>query len=462
MCSVRVKNENGALPLVTGKGTAGAEPNAGSGMNGGDSSAGAAIALADVYSSLEAAGYDLNPVVKGQYESWVATELTSDYAIANATADSFETVAATASWKTSLATYDDAALVVLSAGSGAIGENGRVHRLQLDAEQYKLIDYAAANFDKVIVVLNTGTTMEMADIQQDEGIDAVLWMGFPGSTGVMALGQILVGEDADGNEISPSGHTTDTWVADFTKDPTWYNTGVYGSEFGNRYLYDGNTTDYAFVNYEEGIYVGYRYWETRGYEEKQADPDSTWYEDNVVYPFGYGLSYTTFSWEVTFEKADGSQIGADDVIEVSVKVTNTGEHAGKDVVQLYYTAPYYEGGIEKAHVVLGDFVKTKLLAAGESETCQPVPRSGGARGYRRCGRCGNTDQPRQKRGVPAKLFAVSECRLKAVLQIRTDARRRAEVFRAAPFCAPVRHLVEQIVLCGRFFCKKRLRSGQGY
>ena len=450
-------------------------------MNGGDSSAGAAIALADVYSSLEAAGYDLNPVVKEQYESWVAAELTSDYAIANATADSFETVAATASWKTSLATYDDAALVVFSRIGGEgfdlprtmatdftyqTAVNGAAspadHYLETDANEEAPLEYVKANFDKVIVVLNTGTTMEMADIQQDEGIDAVLWMGFPGSTGVMTLGQILVGEDADGNEISPSGHTTDTWVADFTKDPTWYNTGVYGSEFGNLYLYDGNTTDYAFVNYEEGIYVGDRYWETRGYEEKQADPDSTWYEDNVVYPFGYGLSYTTFSWEVTFEKADGSQIGADDVIEVSVKVTNTGGHAGKDVVQLYYTAPYYEGGIEKAHVVLGDFVKTKLLAAGESETCQPVSCARGARRHRQRGRCGDPHQPRQKRGVPAKLFAVSECRLKAVLQIRTDARRRAENFRAAPFCAadPVSRRANR--LADTFFYKKRLRSRQGY
>lgn len=162
----------------------------------------------------------------------------------------------------------------------------------------------------------------------------------------------------------------DTWAADFTMDPTWYNTGIYGSEYGNRYLYNGETTDYAFVNYEEGIYVGYRYYETRGYEEAAADPQSVWYENSVVYPFGYGLSYTEFDWDVSFGTDSGSGITADDTLEVSVTVKNTGDYAGKDVVELYYSAPYdYEGpAIEKSHVVLGDFAKTDILAPGEEQT----------------------------------------------------------------------------------------------
>ncbi len=394
---ILLKNEGDALPLakeganvsVFGKNSVDLV------YTGSGSASTSSDSVKTLYDSLEAAGIDYNPSLKEFYEDNSRSgsgrpdnpAMTSGQRLSGFETGETPVSSYNESLKDSYKEYGDAAIVVFSRIGGEgfdlprtmatdftyqTAVNGAAsptdHYLETDANEEALLEYVKANFDKVIVVLNTGTTMEMADIQQDEGIDAVLWMGFPGSTGVMALGQILVGEDADGNEISPSGHTTDTWVADFTKDPTWYNTGVYGSEFGNRYLYDGNTTDYAFVNYEEGIYVGYRYWETRDYEEKQADPDSTWYEDNVVYPFGYGLSYTTFSWEVTFEKADGSQISADDVIEVSVKVTNTGEHAGKDVVQLYYTAPYYEGGIEKAHVVLGDFVKTKLLAAGESET----------------------------------------------------------------------------------------------
>ena len=386
---ILVKNENGALPLVTGKGTAGAkitvfgyagaEPNAGSSMNGGDSSAGAAIALADVYSSLEAAGYDLNPVVKGQYESWVAAELTSDYAIANATADSFETVAATASWKTSLANYDDAALVVLSAGSGAIGENGRVHRLQLDAEQYELIDYAAANFDKVIVLINSCTPLEIESIQNDPNVDAIVLIGEPGDNGFNALGKVLSGE------VNPSGRTSDAWAADFTANPSYYNfnteTNAYawntdgnGDDTGyTRYTYDGEELLTWGVGYVEGIYVGYRYYETRGYEELQADPESTWYDDNVTYTFGYGLSYTDFEWEVTPVTDEGA-ITKDDTLKFDVKVTNVGEYFGKDVVQLYYTASYgtAETGnstvIEKSYVVLGDYAKTKELAPGESQT----------------------------------------------------------------------------------------------
>ena len=223
------------------------------------------------------------------------------------------------------------------------------------------MEYVKQHFSTVIVLLNTGSTMELGALENDDEIDAVMWIGFPGATGIMAIGQLLRGEAEDGSQLSPSGSTTDTWAANFTKDPTWYNTGIYGSERGNRYLYDGSETAYAFVNYEEGIYAGYRYWETRGYEEEKADPDSAWYSENVVYPFGYGLSYTTFDWDVEYSLNEGEKITADDTITVTVKVTNTGDYAGKDTVQLYYTAPYYDGEIEKAQVVLADFAKTDTL-----------------------------------------------------------------------------------------------------
>ncbi len=283
--------------------------------------------------------------------------------------------------------YQDAAIVVISriggegfdlprtmtdtfGGSPVNGAISDSHYLELDQNEKELLQYVKTYFTNVIVVLNVGTTMEIPELEEDQEIDAILWMGFPGTTGVMALGQVLKGTDAEGNQFSPSGHTVDTWVSDFKNDPTWFNTGVYGSEFGNRYLYQNEVTNYAFVNYEEGIYVGYRYYETRGYEEVKANPESTWYEENVVYPFGYGLSYTNFEWDITFHQEDGSTIQEDDILDVSVTVKNVGDYAGKDVVQLYYSAPYdYENpAIEKAHVVLGDFMKTRLLQPGEEET----------------------------------------------------------------------------------------------
>lgn len=349
-----------------------------------------------LYESLDAAGIAYNETLKGFYEdsgksgsgrpenpAMTSGQRLSGFGTGETPMDSY-----TSDVTGSYAEYQDAAIVVISriggegfdlprtmtdsfngaATSGALSADS--HYLELDANEKALLNHVEENFSNVIVVLNVGTTMEIPELKADEGIDSILWMGFPGATGVLALGQILTGIDAEGNQISPSGHTVDTWAADFTMDPTWYNTGVYGSEFGNRYLYGGEKTDYAFVNYEEGIYAGYRYYETRGYEETKANPKSTWYEDSVVYPFGHGLSYTTFDWDVAFGEADGSTITAEDTLEVSVTVKNTGNYAGKDVVELFYSAPYdYEGSaIEKSHVVLGDFAKTGLLAPGEEET----------------------------------------------------------------------------------------------
>lgn len=394
-----LKNENSVLPLagddvrvsVFGKNSVNLV------YSGSGSASNSASGAKTLYESLEAAGITYNETLKGFYEdssksgsgrpenpAMTSGQRLSGYATGETPLSSY-TDAVTGSY----GDYSDAAIVVISriggegfdlprsmaesfgsskATEGA--ESAESHYLELDANEKALLEHVKENFDKVIVVLNAGTTMEMKELNEDEGIDSILWMGFPGSTGVMALGQILSGKDASGEQISPSGHTVDTWAADFTKDPSWFNTGNYGSEFGNRYLYDGDTTDFAFVNYEEGIYVGYRYYETRGYEETRADADSTWYEDNVVYPFGYGLSYTNFDWDVSFAAADGSDFAAEDTLEVTVKVKNTGDYAGKDVVQLYYSAPYdYDGpAIEKAHVVLGDFAKTDLLAPGEEQT----------------------------------------------------------------------------------------------
>ena len=159
-------------------------------------------------------------------------------------------------------------------------------------------------------------------------------------------------------DVNPSGRLVDTWAADFTKNPSFVNFGT-GCLPDTTDKYDGGM--YYSVDYEEGIYVGYRYYETRG----ETDGED-WYNANVVYPFGYGLSYTTFDW--TVGDASASEIELGTTITVPVTVKNTGSVAGKDVVQLYASAPYTLGGIEKAHKVLVGFAKTKLLQPGESET----------------------------------------------------------------------------------------------
>lgn len=176
-------------------------------------------------------------------------------------------------------------------------------------------------------------------------------MGFPGASGVNALGRILNGE------VNPSGRTVDTYAVNFKNSPVWRNFGdnlITGKDSGDRYLGLENE-NYYFVDYEENVYVGYRYYETRG-----AD-DPEWYAQEVVYPFGYGLSYTTFDW--TLESAPENFVLSDvsDKMEVTVRVKNTGSVAGKDVVQLYGHAPYTPGSVEKSEVVLLDFAKTPLL-----------------------------------------------------------------------------------------------------
>lgn len=395
---VLLKNENDALPLsgkdahisVFGKNSVNIVYS-----GSGSASSNSSTAQRTLYESLEAAGISYNETLKSFYEdsgksgkgrpenpAMTSGQRLPGFGTGETPMDSY-----TSDVVDSYAGYQDAAVVVFSRiggegfdlpramaesfnGAAVAGASADSHYLELDENEKALLEHVKDNFSKVIVVLNVGTTMEIPELKADEDIDAILWIGFPGATGIMALGQILTGTDTEGNQISPSGHTVDTWAADFTMDPTWYNTGIYGSEYGNRYLYNGETTDYAFVNYEEGIYVGYRYYETRGYEEAAADPQSVWYENSVVYPFGYGLSYTEFDWDVSFGTDSGSGITADDTLEVSVTVKNTGDYAGKDVVELYYSAPYdYEGpAIEKSHVVLGDFAKTDILAPGEEQT----------------------------------------------------------------------------------------------
>lgn len=244
----------------------------------------------------------------------------------------------------------------------ANGDPGK-HYLQFQQTEIDLINYAIDNFENVIVVINSSNVMELGELDA-EGVDAVLWIAGPGATGIQALADIVSGD------VNPSGRLPDTWAYDLKTAPSYWSAtcGTYSNydEFGeSTYTYNGIT--YTFdnkvdggVTYDvEGIYVGYRFYETADAEGYLK------FEDAVQFPFGFGLSYTSFDWEIVSQKF-GDTHGD---IEIQVKVTNTGDKAGKDVVELYYTAPYYkERNIEKSAKVLGAFAKTNTLKPGESET----------------------------------------------------------------------------------------------
>lgn len=376
---VLLKNENAALPMNKGTRISVFSKNSvnlsygGSGSGGFDTSNNK-----DLYESLNDAGFVTNPTLKRFYESSqsgpVRTANSSDLDNGDnqkiATAETPQSKYADAV-KNSYADYSEAALVVITRiggegfdlpryqgdSEGAVSPDS--HYLELDQNEIDLLTAVTdGTFKRVVVVFNTPSSFEATFLKDsayaafEDKIDAAVWIGFTGSNGITALGEILNGD------VNPSGRLVDTWAADFTKNPSFVNFGT-GCLPDTTDKYDGGM--YYSVDYEEGIYVGYRYYETRG----ETDGED-WYNANVVYPFGYGLSYTTFDW--TVGDASASEIELGTTITVPVTVKNTGSVAGKDVVQLYASAPYTLGGIEKAHKVLVGFAKTKLLQPGESET----------------------------------------------------------------------------------------------
>lgn len=376
---VLLKNENAALPMNKGARISVFSKNSvnlsygGSGSGGFDTSNNK-----NLYESLNDAGFVTNPTLKRFYESSqsgpVRTANSSDLDNGDnqkiATAETPQSKY-TDAVRNSYADYSDAALVVITRiggegsdlpryqgdSEGAVSPDS--HYLELDQNEIDLLTAVTdGTFKRVVVVFNTPSSFEATFLKDSayaafaDKIDAAVWIGFTGSNGITALGEILNGD------VNPSGRLVDTWAADFTKNPSFVNFGT-GCLPDTTDKYDGGM--YYSVDYEEGIYVGYRYYETRG----ETDGEN-WYNANVVYPFGYGLSYTTFDW--TVGDASASEIELGTTITVPVTVKNTGSVAGKDVVQLYASAPYTLGGIEKAHKVLVGFAKTKLLQPGESET----------------------------------------------------------------------------------------------
>ncbi len=273
----------------------------------------------------------------------------------------------------SYGTYGDAGVVIIGRVGGegcdlptdmtefaTTAEDKNRSYLELDSREMDMLSYVKAQKDagaikKIVVVLNTANALEVGFLNDPAyGIDAALWVSCVGDQGAEAVAKVIDGA------INPSGRTVDTYVADLSKDPSYVN-------FDDIYYtnVDGSIGGYesgCFNEYEEGIYVGYRYYETAAAEAMEGNYAGFDYDKEVVYPFGYGLSYTAF--ETAF---DGEPTYENGKYTFNVKVTNTGDVPGKDVVEIYAETPYTKGGIEKSKVVLAGFAKTSELASGASE-----------------------------------------------------------------------------------------------
>ena len=337
-------------------------------------------ALSDAYPTvsllqgLEDAGFNLNTELSDFYTAYRADRpevgmWAQDWTLPEPTADSY-----TDEMMANAKEFSDTAMVVITrvGGEGAdlptdvskvtytdnsteykdfeAGE----HYLQLDRTERDMLDLVCSNFDNVIVVYNGANAMELGFINEYSQIKSAIWCPGTGQSGFEALGEIVAGT------VNPSGKTSDTFVADLIATPTWNNFGYFKYDNMDEYAYTSNnfktgeeeTALPSFVNYVDGIYVGYRFYETAAAEGLIN------YDDTVV----YGLSYTTFTQEMGAISEDNGTISFD------VTVTNTGDVAGKDVVEVYYNPPYTNGGIEKASANLIQFEKTEVLQPGDSQT----------------------------------------------------------------------------------------------
>ena len=342
---VLLKNEDNALPLrnkrVNVFGAGSVQPFYGGAGSG-------AVMTEDpvsFYEALDTAGIAYNPTLKKLYETFVRSfTVTTDntvinnllqLALAKSALEEMPPEYITDKILAEAQAYSDTALVVISRTS-AEGRDLSADTLRLSEKETKLIGRVAAAFPEVIVLFNTGNLMEMGWLDDYPSVKAAALLWIPGEFGLEGAAKVLKGD------ISPSGRLADTAAYRVEDHPS---TAYFGT-----FSYDTGTGDH-YVEYCEGIYVGYRYFETFAPEK-------------VQYPFGYGLSYTSFA------KTDAVFTRAGDELRVEVTVTNTGECAGKEVIELYYCPPYTPGGIEKSAVSLGAFTKTGLLQPGESERAE--------------------------------------------------------------------------------------------
>lgn len=291
--------------------------------------------------------------------------------------------------------YSDTAIMVVGRLSGEsndcpqvqykkVKKNGQLLRdkrrsyLDLSTEEEGILRYLGENYKNVILLLNTGNVMTLGAIDLMPGIGACVMAGMTGQYSAEALPDLLWGK------ITPSGRTADTWAYNFRTAASYANAGADGvGSYENGeglYPFDGTKSgnvgesfkydQVSYVDYAEGIYVGYKWYETadaQDYWDKYYNLHGRGYQAVVQYPFGYGLSYTTFDWKVVNAPGKREKITADGSYKITVEVTNTGERAGKEVVQLYYAPPYEAGEIEKSAVVLADYAKTGELQPGEKE-----------------------------------------------------------------------------------------------
>lgn len=363
---VLLKDENDALPITSGSkisvfGQDSVDPIYGGGGAGSVDSSKAV----NLKTAFKNAGYELNETLWDFYESGKGSsyrKATPDvygegtFAVNEVPVDVY-----TDAVKSSFTEYNDAAVIVIGRSGGESSdlsyeplEDGYTY-LQLNDDERAMIQMVTENFDKVVVLLNTQNAMELGFLEEYD-IDACLWIGALGETGAYGVASVLTGE------VNPSGALVDTYAYDSLSAPSIENFGNY--TITNSEVDRGNT----YMVYGEGIYVGYLYYETRYEDVVLGNEVKTNYDytTTVQYPFGYGLSYTDFSW------SDYSVKETDDTYEITVTVTNTGDTAGKDIVQVYMQSPYTdydkENGIEKASVELVGFAKTSEIEAGKSET----------------------------------------------------------------------------------------------
>jgi beta-glucosidase len=343
---VLLKNEGDVLPLNNKKvnvfGTGSINPFIG----GTGSGAVTTLDPIDFYESLDMAGIQYNTEIKDIYQQWYkprAMPSTSSsvvnngiqYVMLGTSLPEMPVSKLPAPVLAKAQAYSDTAIIMISR-TGSESADFSEEDLRITAEEAALVELVTSSFGKVIILFNTANIMEMGWLESYESIKAAVLICIPGEVGFESVGKMLKGV------INPSGKLADTVAYQTADHPSNQN-------FGN-YTYKGTGLSAAkFVDYEEGIYVGYRYFETFAPEK-------------VQYPFGFGLSYTDFKWETLNFTANAQNVS------VTVKVTNTGNMAGKDVVQLYYAPPYTPGGIEKSAIVLGGYAKTTLIQPGRSDT----------------------------------------------------------------------------------------------
>ena len=337
------------------------------------------------------AGFEVNPTMSAVYEA-VSGELNLQPAASktyNPEEPSLEQLAAAdADYAASFAQYGDAAIVVVGRGAGESNdyikggladgvESESTEPLHLTKNEQDAIKLATDNFDKVIVLVNTNSAIEIGELEDNDAIDAILWIGHPGNYGLLGVADILCGN------VNPSGGLYDIYAANNLSAPAMMNMGDYTWSNADELT---RRRSQKYVIEAEGLYVGYRYYETR-YYDSIVNPDSnadssagvyasannSWnYSDEVVYGFGYGQSYTEFDFDITNFSID--QRPHEIFANVTVNVTNTGDVAGKTSVQVYAQSPYTDydkqHNVEKSAVQLINFDKTNVLQPGASETVE--------------------------------------------------------------------------------------------